>query len=124
MPSVGSPSPWYFTGKGSVRSLLPVDQQVIEIDDTTAAVIVAVVLGVIAEVFIGHVDLVTIGLVVAEFVDGVRDGVSFDDQEERRVRAAEFEQPRFPEPATRVDDGDVGQVVSVELAGCRDLAIV
>ena len=39
-----------------------------------------VVLWVIAQVFVGHVDLVPVGLVVAQFVDGVRDGVGFDDK--------------------------------------------
>ena len=85
------------------------------------AVIMPVVLGVVAEVFVRHVDLVTVGLVVAQFVDGVGDGVGFDDQEERRVGAAEFQEPGLAEPAIGIQHGDVGQVVVVELAGCRDL---
>ena len=106
-----------------VGALLPVDHQVIQVDDPAGAVVMAVVLGVVAQVFIGHVDLVPVGLVVAQFVDGVGDGVGFDDKPERRVGAAKFQEPGLAEPAIGVEDGDVGQVVVVELAGCGDLLI-
>ena len=122
IPSSGNPSPWYLTGNGTSDRSSPVDHQVIEVDDSARSVIVAVVLGVVAEVLIGHVDLVPVGLVVAQFVDGVGDGVGFDDEEERRVGAAEFQEPGLAEPAIGVDHGDVGQVVVVELAGCGDLS--
>src|SRR5271157_2902453 len=104
-----------------VGAFLPVDHKVIEVDDPARAVVMPVVLWVITEVFIRHMDLMTIGLIVTQFVDGVGQAVGFDDQEERRVAAAEFQQPCLAEPAIGIQDGDVGQVVSLELAGCRDL---
>src|SRR5271166_6792296 len=55
-----------------VGAFLPIDHQPIEVDDSATAVIVPVVLGVVAQVFVRHVNLVTVGLVVAQFVDGVR----------------------------------------------------
>src|SRR5271157_6570468 len=57
--------------------LLPIDHHVIEIDDSTVAVVMPVVLWVIAEVFIRHMDLMTIGLIVTEFIDGVGQAVGF-----------------------------------------------
>ena len=116
----GQPVAVVLDGVWLVGPLLPVDHQVIEVDDSARAVIMPVIFGVVGQVFIGHVDLVPVGLVVTQFVDGVGHGVGFNDQEERRVAAAEFQEPGLAEPAIGIQHGDVGQVVVVELAGCRD----
>ena len=50
---------------------MPVDHQVFEVDDSATAVIMPVVFGVVGQVFVRHMNLVTVGLVVAQFVDGV-----------------------------------------------------
>src|SRR5271157_4286971 len=68
----GQPVAVVLDGVWLIGAFLPVDHQVIEIDNSAAAVIVPVVLGVVAQVFVRHVNLVTVGLVVAQFVDGVR----------------------------------------------------
>src|SRR5271166_3446275 len=68
----GQPVAVVLDGVWLVGAFLPVDHQPIEVDDSATAVIVPVVLGVITEVFVRHVNLVTVGLVVAQFVDGVR----------------------------------------------------
>src|SRR5271166_317462 len=47
-----------------VGAFLPVDHQVIEIDNSAAAVITAVIFGVVGKVAIRHVNLVPIGWVV------------------------------------------------------------
>ena len=67
----GQPVAVVLDGVRLVGAFLPVDHQVIEVDDSARAVIVPVVLGVVAKVFVGHVNLVPVGLVVTQFVDGV-----------------------------------------------------
>src|SRR5271157_998983 len=104
-----------------IGSLLPVDHYVFQVNHPPRAVVMPVVLGVVGKVFVGHMDLMTKGLVIAQFVDGVAQAVGFNDQEERRVTTAEFQKPRLAKPSAGIDHGDVGQVVVVELAGCRDL---
>ena len=49
-----------------VGAFLPVDHQPIEVDDPARAVVMPVVLWVITEVFIRHVNLVPIGLIVTQ----------------------------------------------------------
>jgi len=53
------------------RCLLPVDHEPIEVDDPARAVVMPVVLWVVAQVFVEHMKLMPVGLVVAQFVDGV-----------------------------------------------------
>lgn len=94
----------------------------IVIDHSPRSVIVAIVLWIVAEVFVRHMNLAPVGFVVTEFINGIGYGVSFDHHKKRRVRTVEFKKPSLAEPATRVDDCDVDQVLSVELARSGDLA--
>ena len=108
MPPSGSPRRGTHRER-QVDPLLAVDHDVIQVDDPARAVVMAFILGVVAEVAVRDVDLRPKCLVVAQFVDGVGHGVGLDDEEQRRVRAADLDQPRLAEPVARIEDGDVGQ---------------
>jgi hypothetical protein len=95
-----------------VHSHSAVDEQVIQVDHTPRAVVVSLFLRVVWVVLVGDVDLMAVGRVVGEFVDGIGLRVSLDDEPERRVGPAEFNEPSLPEPSTRIDDGEVDQAVT------------
>ena len=56
------------------------DQQVIEIENLPAGTVVAAFRGVIAEILLRNDDVMPVLFAVGKLVDGVTDGVCFDDQ--------------------------------------------
>ena len=71
MPSVGQLVAVVLDWVWHLRPFLPVDHQMIQVDDSARSVIVAVVLWIVAEVAVGDVNLVTVGFVVTQFVNGI-----------------------------------------------------
>jgi hypothetical protein len=74
----------------------------------------------VAFILIRHDDVVPMLGIVGEFVDGVGHGIGFDGHEKRRVRAADLQEPGFAEPIARVENGDVGEFLAVQLASGSD----
>ena len=109
-------------GERSVAALLAVDLQPVEVECLPRRTIMAIVRIVVAKIFIGDTNQVGVLFVVGQFVDGVGHAVGFDDQVQRRVGAAYFEQPCFPEPPCGIQHDDVGQFVVVERRFGSDLA--
>ena len=100
----------------AVGSLLPVDHQMVEVNHLTGRPVIAGLGVVVGEILVGDDNVVAILFVVGEFVDGVLNRVGFDDERQRLVRSADFDQPRLAEPVSGIDDRDVFQFVAVELA--------
>ncbi len=50
---------------------LPMNHQMVQIENLTGPRVMAVAFGIIAEVFVGHDDVVPVLLVLGQFVDGI-----------------------------------------------------
>src|SRR5208337_1409508 len=98
----GQPVAVVLDGVWLVGAFLPVDHQVIEIDNSAAAVITAVIFGIVWKVFVGHVDLVPVGPVGTKFIEGGAPAVGFKEQEKWPLAAGEFQEPGLAKPAIRV----------------------
>lgn len=107
--------------KRAIHALLAVDHQMIQTEYLPGPGVMPVVFWIIAEIFVFDDDVVTVLLVFGQLVDGIRDAVGFDDQKQRPIRAPDFEQPCFAEPAARIENRDVDEIVAVELATSSDL---
>src|SRR5690606_26866252 len=109
------------TGKGTVDTLCTVDHQVIEVEHLPAGAIVTVLWGVVAEVFFSYDDEMSIPLIVGQLVDGRAHTVCFDDQKEWRIRAADFDQPSFTKPPSRIEYRHINEMVAVEGSSCSNI---
>jgi len=77
---------------------------------------------VVKQIVVGDQDVMAVFVAVCDFVDGIGDAVGFDNHKQRRVRAADFQEPRFSEPLTGVDHRNVVQFVAVEFGIGFDFA--
>lgn len=108
--------------KRTIRSFLPVNHQMIQIEHFARPRVVPVVFEIIVEIGVFDDDVVAVLVVLGQLVDGVGDRVGFDDKKQRPVASTDLDEPRLAEPIAGIDDRHVFQVVAVECATGGDLA--